>query len=292
MALSGDLPAGGVSPPAAGALRLLGVDPAIGLGAVIVAVFVCVGALAPAIAPYGPYASDPSQQLLAPSPRHLFGTDQYGQDIFSRVVYGTRITLFIALLAVVLGFAVGTTLGALAGYLAGLMDEGIMRVMDMLQAFPSFILAMAIATAVGHGVVTLVVANAVVNVPLYARVLRSKMVSVRQSQFASAAICVGNPRGRIMFVHLLPNCLGPVIVQATLQSAWAILATAGLSFLGLGLHVPAAEWGVMVQMGSRYMVAGDWWASFFPGLAIFVAVMGFSLLGDGLRTVLDPKSRA
>jgi peptide/nickel transport system permease protein len=266
-------------------------NPSAAFGIILILAFVFLGVAAPLLAPYPPYETNPAWRLLPPSLEHLFGTDQYGQDVFSRVLYGTRVTLFIALLAVILGLTVGTTLGALAGYLGRVTDEFIMRSMDMLQAFPSFILAMAVATAVGPGLITLIVANAVVNVPLYARVLRSKMLSIKQGQFASAAICVGNPRGRIILVHMLPNCIGPVIIQATLQSGWAILATAGLSFLGLGLRIPAAEWGVMIQMGSRYMITGYWWVSFFPGFAIFLAVMGFSLLGDGLRAYIDPKGK-
>ncbi len=258
------------------------------LGLVILVAMVLLSVFAPLISPYGPYDSDPRRTLRSPSTAHLFGTDSYGQDILSRVLYGGRITLLISLLAVALGLLLGTTLGALAAYFGRLMDELVMRAMDMVQAFPSFILAMSVAIAIGPGLLTLVVANATVNVPLYARILRSRMLSVRQSQYASAAICVGNPWHRALFVHLLPNCLGPIFVQATLQSGWAILASAGLSFLGLGMRVPAAEWGSMVQMGARYMTTGEWWVAFFPGMAIVLSVLVFNLIGDGLQELLDP----
>jgi peptide/nickel transport system permease protein len=261
------------------------------IGGGIVLIALLVAALAPVLAPYPPYETDPTRRLLPPSRQHLFGTDQFGHDVFSRVLYGARVTLVVALLAVALGLVVGTLIGALAGYGRRLVDDSLMRTMDMLQAFPSFILAMAVATAAGPGLLTLVAANAVVNVPLYARLIRAKMLAVRESQYGAAAVCVGNPRRRVVLVHLLPNCLGPVIVQATLQSGWAILSAAGLSFLGLGMRVPSAEWGAMIQLGSRYMVTGDWWIAFFPGLAIVVCVLGFNLVGDGLRDRLDPGSR-
>jgi peptide/nickel transport system permease protein len=265
--------------------------PVASIGGGIVLIALLVAALAPVLAPYPPYETDPTRRLLPPSRQHLFGTDQFGHDVFSRVLYGARVTLVVALLAVALGLVVGTLIGALAGYGRRLVDDSLMRTMDMLQAFPSFILAMAVATAAGPGLLTLVAANAVVNVPLYARLIRAKMLAVRESQYGAAAVCVGNPRRRVVLVHLLPNCLGPVIVQATLQSGWAILSAAGLSFLGLGMRVPSAEWGAMIQLGSRYMVTGDWWIAFFPGLAIVVCVLGFNLVGDGLRDRLDPGSR-
>lgn len=261
------------------------------LGFTVLSIMVLASVFAPLIAPYGPYETDPARTLLPPGPDHLLGTDTYGEDIFSRVLYGGRITLVISLLAVLLGLTVGTTLGALAGHSGGVVDEVIMRAMDMLQAFPSFILAMAVAVAIGPGLVTLVVANATVNVALYARILRSRMLSVKESQYASAAVCVGNPWYRTLFVHLLPNCMGPILVQATLQSGWAILAAAGLSFLGLGMSVPAAEWGAMVYMGTRFMITGEWWVAFFPGMAIALAVLAFNLIGDGLQDLLDPHRR-
>ncbi len=271
--------------------QLLRVSPLATLGLGILIIFVLIGIAAPNIAPYPPYETNPDHQLQAPCVQHLFGTDQYGQDIFSRVLYGTRLTFLIAIMAVVCGLLVGATLGAIAGYYGGLIDEVVMRSMDTLQAFPSFILALAVAAAVGPGLITLIVANGVVNVPLYARIVRSKMISEKQSQYTSAAICTGNTRRRIIFVHLLPNCMGPIIIQSTLQAGWAILCAAGLSFLGLGLRMPAAEWGAMIQMGARYMITGHWWVAFFPGIAIVIGVLGFNILGDGLQDLLDPRRK-
>jgi peptide/nickel transport system permease protein len=266
-------------------------NPLIALGAGITIAALLVAVCAPLLAPYPPYETDPTRRFQSPGLAHPFGTDQFGHDVFSRVLYGARITLLVALLAVGIGVVVGTVIGAVAGYWSRLVDDVLMRSMDTLQAFPSFILAMAVAAAAGPGLVTLVVANAVVNVPLYARIVRSKILSVKESPYGAAAVCVGNPRRRVVFAHLLPNCLGPVIVQATLQSGWAILSAAGLSFLGLGMRVPAAEWGAMIQMGSRYMVTGEWWIAFFPGLAIVLCVLAFNLLGDGLRDHLEPGAR-
>jgi peptide/nickel transport system permease protein len=271
--------------------RFLKRNPVTSLGVMVLGVMVLAAVFAPLLAPYGPYESDPTHTLLPPSADHLFGTDTYGEDILSRVLYGGRVTLLISVLAVLGGLLAGTTLGALAGYSGRLADEAIMRGMDMLQAFPGFVLAMAVAVAIGPGLLTLVVANAAVNIAIYARILRSRMLSVRDSQYASAAICVGNPWYRTLFVHLLPNCLGPIFVQATLQSGWAILTAAGLSFLGLGMSVPTAEWGAMVLMGARYMLTGEWWIAFFPGIAIVLAVLGFNLIGDGLQDLLDPHRR-
>jgi peptide/nickel transport system permease protein len=266
-------------------------NPLTALGFATLMVMAAASLLAPVVAPYGPYDSDPARALLAPSREHIFGTDTYGEDIFSRVLYGGRITLVISLLAVLAGLVVGLMLGAVAGYFGGFADEGIMRIMDMFEGFPQFMLAMGVAVAIGPGLITLVAANAVVNVPVYARILRSRMLSVKKSQYASAAVCVGNRWHRVLFVHLLPNCLAPVFVQATLQSGWAILAAAGLSYLGLGMNVPTAEWGAMVQMGTRFMLTGEWWVSFYPGLAIVVAVLAFNLIGDGLQDLLDPHRR-
>ncbi len=257
----------------------------------ILLIFILIGITAPHIAPYPPYETNPDHQLQAPSIQHFFGTDQYGQDIFSRVLYGTRLTFLIAIMAVVCGLLVGATLGAIAGYYGGFIDEVVMRSMDTLQAFPTFILALAVAAAVGPGLITLIMANGIVNVPLYARIVRSKMISEKESLYTSAAICAGNKRRRIIFVHLLPNCIGPIIIQSTLQAGWAILCAAGLSFLGLGLRMPAAEWGAMIQMGASYMVSGHWWIAFFPGIAIVIGVLGFNILGDGLQNLLDPRRK-
>jgi peptide/nickel transport system permease protein len=261
------------------------------IGFVIVGIVALAALFAPLIAPHGPLAGNPEATLQGPSWHHLFGTDATGFDIFSRVLYGARVDLGIALGAVALALIAGSILGALAGYMGRLLDELIMRTMDVLSAFPTFILAMGIVAALGPSVVNLIVAIGLVNVPVYARLLRANVLSIRERQFVMAARAVGNTRLRILFKHILPNAIAPIFVQATLQAGYAILEAAGLSFIGLGVAVPNAEWGVMINLGLQYIVSGQWWITFFPGIAIAITVMGFNLIGDGLQEVLDPRKR-
>jgi len=261
------------------------------VGLALLGGLVLVAVLAPVLAPQDPYATNPTLSLRPPGPRHLFGTDTFGHDIFSRVLYGARIDLLVAAGAVGLAMLLGGCLGAVAGYAGGWLDDGIMRLMDMLQAFPNFILALGIAAALGPSLPNLIIAIGLTNLPIYARLVRSRLLSLRASGFALAAVSVGNPPWRVLFVHLLPNSLPPVFIQATLQSGWAILQAAGLSFIGLGVRVPTPEWGVMISMGVSQLTSGHWWVSFFPGLAIMVAVIAFNLVGDGLQDVLDPRRR-
>jgi peptide/nickel transport system permease protein len=247
--------------------------------------------LAPWIAPYDPYATDPARALRPPSAAHPFGTGVFGEDILARVIWGARLDLLIAAGAVGIALVLGGALGAGAGFLGGWSDEGIMRGMDVLQAFPNFILALGIAAALGPSVPNLVLAIALTNVPIYARLMRSQVLTQRTAPYALAAVGVGNPTARVLFVHLLPNTWSPILVQATLQSGWAILQAAGLSFIGLGVPVPTPEWGVMIGMGVQQVTAGQWWIAFFPGLAIMAAVIGLNLLGDGLQDWLDPRRK-
>lgn len=255
----------------------------IGLGVVVVALLVAL--LAPVIAPYPPLVGNPNAVLQPPSLQHLFGTDGTGFDIFSRVLYATRTDLAIAAGAVLISTVLGTILGSLAAYFGRGADEGVMRVMDMLSAFPGFVLAMGVVAALGPSAINLIIAIGIVNVPVTARVIRSRVLTVKEMQYVTAAQAIGNPRWRILVVHIVPNSLSPVIVQATLQAAYAILIAAGLSYIGLGLRVPAAEWGVMINMGVKYLTTGQWWVTFFPGMAIAIAILGFNLLGDGLQDV-------
>ena len=266
-------------------------NPATFAGLAIVGLIVLAAVFGPLIAPFDPYHVDINAAALPPSVTHPFGTDQYGEDLLTRVMVAARLDLTMAGSAVLLSMAVGVTLGALSGFFGRWLDEGIMRSQDVLQAFPRFVFAMAVAWAMGPGIITVIVATATINVPGYARLMRNLMISVKESQFAMAAVAVGNPRLRILWRHLLPNCLTPVIVVATLQCGWAILEAAGLSFIGLGVRVPQAEWGVMIAMGLQDFLQGHWWIYTFPGLAIAVAVLGFNLFGDGLQDVLDPKRR-
>jgi peptide/nickel transport system permease protein len=266
-------------------------NPATIAGAIIVGIVVLAAIVAPEITPYPPYKIDLEATAQPPSWAHPFGTDQYGLDVFSRVLVAARLDLEIALSAVAVSMCIGVLLGAIAGFLGRWTDELIMRSQDVLQAFPRFVFAMAIAFAMGPGVTTVIVATAAINVPGYARLMRNLMLSAKESEYALAAVGVGNTRYRLLWRHLLPNTLVPIIVVSTLQCGWAILEAAGLSFIGLGVRVPRAEWGVMVSMGLQDFLNGHWWIYTFPGLAIAVTVLGFNLLGDGLQDILDPRRR-
>src|SRR5919201_2487439 len=266
-------------------------NPATIAGLVIVAIVVTAAIFIPEFPPYGPYKVDIDHASIGPTWSHPFGTDQYGHDILTRVLVAARLDLEIALSAVLLSTGVGVLLGALAGFLGRFVDEGIMRVQDVLQAFPRFVFAMAVAWAMGPGVFTVIVATAAINVPGYARLMRNLMLTAKESEYALAAISVGNTRLRLLWRHLLPNTLVPIIVVSTLQCGWAILEAAGLSFIGLGVRVPRAEWGVMISMGLQDFLNGHWWIYTFPGLAIAITVLGFNLLGDGLQDILDPRRR-
>ncbi len=259
----------------------------LGLGIVIFMFGLAV--FAPWVAPYDPLEKHFDHVSEPPSRQFWMGTDQFGQDIFSRVVWAARLDLFIAATAVAISLVVGSLLGALSGYLGGWFDEMFMRLMDILQAFPSLILAMGIAFALGPGVFTVIVATSAVNIPGYARLMRSTLLSEKQRTYVLAARAVGNPPWRILFRHLIPNALTPVLVNATLHFGWAILEAAGLSFLGLGVAVPNAEWGVMINMGLQDFWQGHWWAYTFPGVFIALTVLGFNLVGDGLSDLLDPR---
>lgn len=261
------------------------------LGFTLLLIIAFVGIFAPLLAPYNPTSLNANIANLAPSSKHLFGTDEFGFDVFSRVLYGPRYDLVIAVGAVGIGLLVGSSVGAVAGYLGGRVDELLMRLMDMLSAFPSFILALAVAAALGPSLPNLIAAIAVTNVPIYARLMRARLLSIRGSQYALAAVGVGNPGFRVLTVHLLPNSFAPIFVQSTLQSGYAILDAAGLSFLGVGIRPPAPEWGDMISIGSQYIDSGQWWSSLFPGIAIVLTVMSFNLIGDSLQDLLDPQRR-
>ena len=271
--------------------RMVRRNPVTATGFAIILLFIAIAVLAPLIAPYGATEVDPSAVLESPSWSHLFGTGTFGEDIFSRVLYGARYDLAIGFGAVLIGLVIGCAIGAAAGFFADPADEILMRIMDMIAAFPSFILAMGIAAALGPSLPNLIIAIALVNVPVYARLMRASFLVVKRSQYATAAVAVGAPPRRILRWHLLPNTWTPIFVQSTLQFGYAILDAAGLSFIGLGVHLPAPEWGVMVALGIEQIARGQWWVSFFPGLAIALCVMGFNLIGDGLRDLLDPRRR-
>ncbi len=261
------------------------------VGLLILLLILFAAVFAPLIAPYGPLEKDLLHTAEPPSADFIMGTDAFGHDIFSRILFGARLDLIIAVSAVAISLLIGTAWGAVSGFVGGFFDELTMRGMDSLQAFPRFIFAMGIAYALGPGLITVIAATAALNVPGYARLMRSMILSLKQGQFAMAAKAVGNSPSRILWRHLVPNSLAPILVMATLHGGWAILEAAGLSFIGLGVPVPTAEWGVMINIGLQDFLRGYWWGYTFPGIAIAVTVLGFNLLGDGLDDMLDPRRK-
>ena len=254
-------------------------------------VFVLLAAIGPWIAPHDPLASNTEKTLQPPSRAHWFGTDQVGRDILSRVLVATRLDLLISVTAVLLSFAVGGAAGAAAGFFGGWTDRIVTRVTDTIMAFPLFVLAMGIVAALGNTLGNIVLATAVINVPFYARMARAEANVRREAGFVDAARLGGNGSARVLAAHVFPNCLPPMMVQASLNLGWAILNAAGLSFIGLGVRPPTPEWGIMVAEGAAFIVSGEWWIALFPGLALMLAVFCFNLLGDGLRDLIDPRRR-
>ena len=260
------------------------------VGALLILLVAAGALLAPVIAPQGPTDQDLGASLAGPSREHWFGTDNLGRDVFSRVVYGGRITLPVAFAGVAVGLVVGVPLGLVAGYAGRLVDPLIMRVTDVLLAFPSMLLAIAITGALGVALSTVSIAIGVFSTPVYVRLVRAEVLRLRDREFVTAAHCLGVPAGRIVARHILPNGMSPIIVQTSLNAALAILTVSALSFIGLGAQPPAAEWGAMLADGRGYMRIAPH-VTTFPGLAIVVVVLGFNLLGDGLRDAYDPRSR-
>jgi peptide/nickel transport system permease protein len=255
---------------------------------VFVAVLVACG---PSLSPYDPLAIDFSIKLNPPSREHLLGTDNFGRDLLSRIFSGARYTLLAAFVSVLIGLLVGTPLGVVSGYYGKKTDLILMRLMDILLAFPPLLLAMAIVSGLGPSLVNASIAIGLSYIPQFARLSRSKAINVRGMEYVQAATAVGSPRLRILLSHVLPNCLTPIIVQATVYMGYGILWVAGLSFIGLGAKLPTPEWGLMIAEGRQYIVSGEWWVTIFPGLFIMLGVTGFTLIGDGLREVLNPKLR-
>jgi len=260
------------------------------LGGGIVLAWVLVALLAPWIAPYPPDAVDVSSRLLPPSAAHWMGTDTLGRDVFSRLLHGARLSLFAGFTVVLLGAAAGTLIGIVAAWARGWWDEALMRLTDLVLCFPPIILALAIAAALGIGPVNTILAMLVVWWPKFARLARALALVQRSQEYVEAATVLGLKPRRILARHILPNTLGPLAVLVTLDLGNAILTFAGLSFLGLGVIPPAAEWGSMVAEGRE--LVEQWWVATFPGIAILTVVVGFNFCGDGLRDWLDPKGRS
>ena len=259
-------------------------------GLSIVLLLVLAGVFAPLLTPYDPAQQDLRAVLQAPSISHLLGTDQLGRDILARILFGARLTLFIGAFAVAVGLIVGVPLGVISGFYRGTIDLVIQRVMDLMLSFTSFLLALTLVALLGVGLTNVIVAVGISTIPRFARLVRSSVMSIREVSYIEASLALGTPSRRVLWRHVLPNAMAPVIVQATLSMGATILTAAGLGFLGLGVQPPTPEWGAMLGEGRNYIFTQSS-VTTFPGLAIFLAVVGFNLLGDGLRDALDPQLR-
>jgi len=265
--------------------------PAAWIGGAIVLALLIVALLGSALVLFDPLRIVPVNKLLAPSPAHPFGTDDLGRDLLSRVVAGARISLLVGVLVLAIAMTVGVGLGLIAGHWGGWTDEVIMRTTDVFLSFPRLVLAVAIAATLGPGLYNAMVAVALSWWPWYTRLVRGQILSLREQEFILAVVSLGAARGRILLRHLLPNVATVVVIQASIDFGYAILTTAGLSFIGLGAAPPTPEWGSMIAQARSYMIDA-WWYPTFPGLAIFVAVLGFNLLGDAIRDAFDPRLRS
>ncbi len=259
-------------------------------GAIVLIIMILAAIFADVLAPYDYATQDLKNAYSKPSAQNLFGTDQFGRDIFSRILYGARISMTIGFIAVAIAMVCGGFLGAIAGYFGRAVDNIIMRFMDLLMSIPQLLLAIAITAALGASVVNLMIAVGISSIPGYSRIVRASVLSVREEEFVEAAKAVGTSDFKIIVKHILPNCLAPIIVRATLDVAIAILSAAGLSFIGIGLQPPSPEWGAMLS-DARHYIRDYSYMAFFPGMAIALTIFCLNVLGDGLRDALDPKLR-
>jgi peptide/nickel transport system permease protein len=260
------------------------------IGTVIIGLFLLIALFAPLLAPYDPIATDLSRKLEAPSAAHPFGLDQFGRDVLSRVIMGSRIEVQIIFIISVISIAIGLVVGIVAGYFGGVVDEILMRITDIFLAFPRLVLAMAFAAALRPTLTNAIVAISLVEWTVYARLARAEAIKVRSQPYIEAIKAVGASDFKIMMFHVLPMSISPVIVQLTMRMGTIILTAASLGFLGLGAQPPLPEWGAIVSDGRSYLME-NWWITAFPGMAIAITVLGFNLLGDGIRDILDPRIR-
>lgn len=272
-------------------MRYLRRHPGAVAGLVLLALQVIAILFAPWLTSYSPVEADPLSSLQPPSLAHWFGTDVSGMDIYTRVVYATRINLLISIAAVAFAFVIGVPVGLLIGFYRGWLSSLVMRMFDFIQSFPIFVLGMALVSVMGQEIWNVSIVLAVLFIPMFARVIRAEVLSLRERPFVGAARCSGATDFSIMFRHILPNALTPAIVQISISVGLAILLTAGLSFVGAGVRMPTPEWGLMVSSGAQQMILGVWWVSLFPGLAIVVAVLAFALIGDMAKDLSDPTTR-
>jgi peptide/nickel transport system permease protein len=262
-------------------------------GMILVGIFFFIALIGPMTVPFpedGTGSVHMSQKLMSPDSRFWFGTDEMGRDIFTRVILGTRISLQIGMIIVCVAMGIGVPLGITAGFVGGWVNEVIMRITDIFLSIPGLVLALAIIGALGPGITNSMIALSLVWWPGYVRLVQGKTLSLKEEAYIEAAHSVGAGKARIIFLHILPNCTSPIIIKASMDMGMAILAAAGLGFVGVGAQPPAPEWGAMISVARNYL-PNWWWYAVFPGLAIFITVLGFNLLGDGLRDILDPQSR-
>ena len=274
--------------PNARRLRTPSRNPMAMMGLAIITIWSIIAIFAPLIAPADPLAQTVNDRLQPPNSQYLFGTDELGRDVLSRVIYGARISLPVGLVVIIFSMVVGCLVGASAGYIGGIYDLLIMRLADITMAFPSIVLALAIAAVLGPSLTNALIAMVLVWWPEYARLMRGQVLSVRTNEYVTAATVVGVPSGRILFKHILPNTFGPILVKASMDAGSAIMNIAALSFIGLGAVPPTPEWGAMVSLG-RYRFY-SWWLTTFPGLAILTVVLGYNFFGDGVRDAFDPRT--
>ena len=278
-------------------LTVLRTRPDFALGYILTLLIILTAVFAPLIAPFDPIRADPSVYLRAPGWPYLMGTDATGMDIFSRVIYAPRVDLAIALAGTLSSAVIGVALGAVAGYYEGAGGWGalgagfVMRAADVIQAFPVFVFAIAVVAVMGQSVQSLVIAIAFVNTPIYLRLMRAQTLSTRRLRYVEAAYVAGASDGAILFRHVVPNAIGPVLAQLSVNIGWAILLTAALSFIGAGVEAPTPEWGSMIAMGFQNIVTGHWWPSIFPGLALALTVFSFALIGSSIEVLSDPARR-
>ncbi|HLI50797.1 MAG TPA: nickel transporter permease [Thermomicrobiaceae bacterium] len=258
------------------------------VGAVIIGILIFFAIFGPLVAPENPIAMNLVNQFQPPSLAHPFGTDDFGRDILSRVIYGARLSLEVGIVAVVISGVIGSVVGLVAGYFGGWVDMVSQRIIDVMLAFPGLLLALAIVAVLGPSLINVIIAVGIGSIPGYARLMRGEVLSLREKEYVEAVRAVGATDRRILFHHILPNALSPIIVLASLGIAGAILSAAALSFIGMGAQPPSPEWGAMLSAGRQYL-RDDWWIATFPGIAISLTVLGFNVLGDGLRDALDPQ---
>ena len=267
-------------------------SPTFAVGFSIVGLFLLLALLADFIAPHSPTQSFSYNVLNPPGGRFLFGSDGNGMDVFSRVLHGCRYAFGISIPAGLIMISIGVPLGLVAGYRGGFIDEVLLRILDVLRSFPTIILALAVVAAIGQSLTSMVLVIGVLDSPIFARVVRAEVLALRSSTFVMAAIAMGNPAWRVMFVHILPNAILGATAQLPMRMAWAVRISATLAFIGVGIQAPTPEWGAMIRQGAEYVITGEWWVALFPGVALMLLVLGFNLLGDGLSDILDPRRRS